>query len=114
MALSIDEMKNRWVLSMNNALENASTTSNQHSLLKNIGKIVLRIFGAGLAVIVGLWLVMASNMGLAYLPHIMDGALDFWIRITLLGVGLGIWISIAVWLLWLILCYFYDLVRPNQ
>ena len=99
---------------MNNALENASTISNRRSLLKNIGKIVLRIFGAGLAVIVGLWLVMASNMGPAYLAHIMDGALDFWIRATLLGVGLGIWISIAVWLLWLILCYFYDLIRSNQ
>lgn len=99
---------------MNNASENLFTISNRRSLLKNIGKIVLRIFGAGLAFIVGLWLVMASNMGPAYLPHIMDGALDFWIRITLLGVGLGIWISIAVWLLWLILCYFYDLFRSNQ
>ena len=98
---------------MNNALENASTISNRRSLLKNIGKIVLITVGAGLAVTVGLWLVMASNMGPAYLPHIMDGALDFWIRITLLGVGLSIWISIAVWLLWLILCYFYDLFRPN-
>ena len=99
---------------MNNALENASTISNRRSLLKNIGKITLRIVGAGLAVIVGLWLVMASNMGPAYLPHIMNGTLDFWIRITFLGIGLGIWISIAVWLLWLILCYFYDLFRPKQ
>ena len=99
---------------MNDDLENASTISNRRSLLKNIGNIILRIVSAGLAVIVGLWLVMASNMGPAYLPHIMDGTLDFWIRITLLGIGLGIWISIAMWLLWLILCYFYDLVRPNQ
>ena len=99
---------------MNDDLENASTISNRRSLLKNIGKIVLRIVSAGLAVIVGLWLVMASNMGPAYLPHIMDGTLDFWIRIMLLVAGLGIWISITVWLLWLILRYFYDLVRPNQ
>ena len=99
---------------MNNALGNASTTSNKRSLLKIIGSIILRIVGAGLAVIVGLWSVTASNMGPAYLPHIMNGALDFWIRATLLGVGLGIWISIAVWLLWLILCYFYDLIRSNQ
>ena len=99
---------------MNNDLENISTISNRRSLLKNIGKIILNIVGAGLAVIIGLWLVMASNMGPAYLPHIMNGTLDFWIRITLLGMGLGIWISIAVWLLWLILCYFYDLIRSNQ
>ena len=99
---------------MNNDLENISTISNRRSLLKNTGKIILRLVGAGLAVIIGLWLVMASNMGPAYLPHIMNGALDFWIRITFLGIGLGIWISITVWLLWLILCYFYDLVRPNK
>ena len=58
---------------MNNALGNASTTSNKRSLLKIIGSIILRIVGAGLAVIVGLWSVTASNMGPAYLPHIMNG-----------------------------------------
>lgn len=98
---------------MNNTLENKPTILNRLSLLKNIGKIILRIIGAGLALIVGLWLIMASNMGPAYLPHIMNGDLDFWIRMTLLGVGLGIWISIAVWLLWLILCYFHDLIRHH-
>ncbi len=99
---------------MNNHSPNTPNYHKWHALLKNIGKIILRIVGAGLAVTVGLWLVMASNMGPAYLPHIMNGALDFWIRMTLLGAGLGIWISIAVWLLWLILCYFYDLVRRHQ
>ena len=83
-------------------------------MLKSIGRIIARIVGAGLGLLFGFWLIMASNMGPAYLPHIMNGALDFWIRITFLGIGLGIWISIVIWLLWLILCYFYDLVRPNQ
>ena len=76
-------------------------------------RIILRVIGAGVGLILGLWLVMASNMVPAYLPQVMDGALDFWIRISLLGVGLGIWISTVVWLLWLIVCYFYDLVRPD-
>ena len=98
---------------MNNTLENKLAILNRLSLLKNIGKILIRIIGAGLALIVGLWLIMASNMGPAYLPYIMNGDLDFWIRMTLLGVGLGIWISIAVWLLWLILCYFHDLIRHH-
>lgn len=98
---------------MNNTLENKLAILNRLSLLKNIGKIILRIIGAGLALIIGLWLIMASNMGPAYLPHIMNGDLDFWIRMTLLGVGLGVWISIAVWLLWLILCYFHDLIRRH-
>ena len=96
---------------MNNTLENKLAILNRLSLLKNIGKILIRIIGAGLALIVGLWLIMASNMGPAYLPHIMNGDLDFWIRMTLLGVG--VWISIAVWLLWLILCCFYDFIRRH-
>ena len=94
----------------------AVITSNQYkgrSLLKSMGRILSRVMGAGLGMLFGFWLVMVSNMGPAYLPYIMDGALDFWIRITFLGIGLGIWISITVWLLWLILCYFYDLFRPN-
>ena len=99
---------------MNNHSPNTPNYHRWHALLKIIGKIVLRIVGAGLALAFGLWLLMASNMGPTYLAHIMNGALDFWIRIMLLVAGLGIWISIAVWLLWLILRYFYDLVRLHQ
>ena len=91
----------------------SSANDKWRGLLESLIRITLRIIGAGVGLIFGLWLIMASNMGPAYLPHIMDGKLDFWIRISLLGVGLGIWISIAVWLAWLILCYFYELVRPN-
>lgn len=98
---------------MNNTLENKLAILNRLSLLKNIVKIILRIISANPAPIIGLWLIMASNMGPAYLPHIMNGDLDFWIRMTLLGVGLGVWISIAVWLLWLILCCFYDFIRRH-
>lgn len=91
----------------------SSANDKWRDLLESLIRITLRIIGAGVGLIFGLWLIMASNMGPAYLPHIMDGELDFWIRITLLGLGLGIWISIAVWLAWFILCCFYELVRPN-
>lgn len=92
----------------------SSADGEWRGLLERLIRIILRIISAGLGLIFGLWLIMASNMGPAYFPHMMDGELDFWIRISLLGVGLGIWISIAVWLAWLILCYFYDLVRPGS
>lgn len=82
----------------------------RRSLVKSIG----RMAGASLGLVFGFWLIMASNMGPAYLPHIMDGAWDFWIRMTLLGVGLGICISISVCLLWLVLRYFYDLIKRHQ
>lgn len=99
---------------MDNPSKKLSTYRKQCSLLSVIGDIIIRIFAAVLALAFGFWLLLASNMGPAYLPHIMDGALDFWIRMTLLGLGIGIWIMIAVWLIWLILFYLYRLFGPNH
>ena len=99
---------------MNTHSPNTPNYHKWHALLKGIGNIILRIVCAGIAVTVGLWLVMASNMGPAYLPHIMDGALDFWIRITLLVAGLAIWIVTAVWLIWLILRYLYSQFKTKE
>lgn len=70
------------------------------------------IFGFILAL--GFVLIMASNMGPAYLPHIMDGALDFWTRMTLLGLGLLIWIITPVWTMWMILRYIYRCISRNH
>ena len=92
---------------------------NRRSLLKNISRVVLKITGAGLALVFGFWLLLASNMGPVYLPQFMDGALDFWIRMTLLGLGLSTWLITAVWIIWLVLrycCYFikkYQLKRRS-
>ena len=99
---------------MNTHSPNTPNHHKWHALLKGIGNIILRIIGAGLALVFGLWLVMASNMGPAYLPQIMNGALDFWIRMILLGSGLGIWISTAVWLIWLILRYLYSQFKTKE
>ena len=93
---------------MNKGSKYSPNHNDWRRLLKNFSSMILRIVGAGLALLVGLWLIMASNMGAAYWPHIMSGKVDFWFRMTLLGVGLGMWISIAIWLLWLMQCYFYD------
>ncbi|WP_300312998.1 hypothetical protein [uncultured Psychrobacter sp.] len=38
-----------------------------------------------LAFAFGFWLIMASNMGPAYWPQVMNGSLDIWIRGLLLG-----------------------------
>lgn len=70
------------------------------------------IFGFILAL--GFVLIMASNMGPAYLPHIMDGALDFWTRMTLLGLGLLIWIITPVWTMWMVLRYLYRRISRNH
>lgn len=82
-----------------------------NGLLKIFSKIILRMIGAGLAVAFGFWLFVASNMGPAYLPHIMDGALGFWIRMTLLGLGVGVGLITAVWFIWLIQRYVFVLIN---
>lgn len=89
----------------------SSTHYEWRRLLNTFGKIILRIFGAGVALVFGFWLLLASNMGPDYLPHIMDGALDFWIRMTLLGLGLGIWLITALWIIYIMLHYGHHFIK---
>ena len=87
---------------------------NRRSFLRIFSRVILKITGAGLALVFGFWLLLASNMGPAYLPHIMDGALDFWIRMTLLGLGLGIWLITALWIICLVLRYGHHLIKRRS
>ena len=99
---------------MNHHSPPSSIYDNWLGLLINFGKIILRIIGAGLALLFGFWLIMASNMGPTYLPHLMNGALDFWIRMTLLGLGLSIWLITALWIIWLMLRYCQHFIKKYQ
>ncbi len=76
--------------------------------------ISIRFMILGFILALGFVLIMASNMGPAYLPHIMGGALDFWIRMTLLGFGLLIWVITPVWTMWMILRYIYRCISRNH
>ena len=96
---------------MNRHLPSSLIYDNWRGLLNIFGKIILRIIGAGLALLFGFWLLLASNMGPDYLPHIMDGALDFWIRTTLLGLGLGIWLITALWIIYIMLRYGHHFIK---
>lgn len=99
---------------MNHHSPPSSIYDNWRGLLETFGKIILRIIGAGLALLFGFWLIMASNMGPAYLPHLMNGALDFWIRMILLGLGLSIWLITALWIIWLMLRYYQHFIKKYQ
>ena len=99
---------------MNHHSPPSSIYDNWRGLLETVGKIILRIIGAGLALLFGFWLIMASNMGPAYLPHLMNGALDFWIRMILLGLGLSIWLITALWVIWLMLRYCQQFIKKYQ
>ncbi len=99
---------------MNHHSPPSSIYDNWRGLLEIVGKIILRIIGAGLALLFGFWLIMASNMGQSYLPHLMNGALDFWIRMILLGLGLSIWLITALWIIWLMLRYYQHFIKKYQ
>ena len=99
---------------MNHHSPPSSIYDNWRGLLETVGKIILRIIGAGLALLFGFWLIMASNMGPTYLPHLMNGALDFWIRMILLGLGLSIWLITALWTIWLMLRYCQHFIKKYQ
>ncbi|HAM60935.1 MAG TPA: hypothetical protein DCP60_03740, partial [Psychrobacter sp.] len=66
--------------------------------LASVGKIIMNIIRiiliSILAFAFGFWLIMASNMGPAYWPQVMNGSLDIWIRGLLLVSGLFIWLFI--------------------
>jgi len=98
---------------MDNQSKTPSAVNKQHNLLIFIGKVFVRILVAVLALASGFWLIMASNMGPAYLTNVCNGCLDFWIRMTLLGLGVIVWIITAAWLVWPILRYIYHCIRRN-
>ncbi len=78
---------------------------------KAIIRVALIILVTVLALAFGLWLVMASNMGPAYLPNILNGSLDIWIRGLLLALGLVVWSATAIWLIRYSYRYFRYLFR---
>lgn len=77
-------------------------------------RISVRFIILGFILAFGFVSIMASNMGPAYLPDVCNGCLDLWIRMTLLGLGLLIWVITPVWSIWLILRYIYRCIRRNQ
>lgn len=85
----------------------------EHSVLKRIGKIMVSALFVGLVLAFGFWLLVISNMGPAYLPNVCNGCLDMWIRMTSLVMGLSLWILTAVWSVWHIVRYSYQLIKRS-
>ena len=79
-----------------------------HFILDILSKLILNLLSAALLLGVGFWLIIASNMGPAYLPNIMDGRLDMGIRISLLGLGAVTWLLTLIWFFWSTIRYGYQ------
>lgn len=92
---------------MNKQSKNSAEYQGQHPVLDVIGKILLNLTITGLLLGFGFWLLLASNMGPAYLPNIRDGALDMGIRFTMIGISALIWIVTPIWFLWSSVRYSY-------
>ena len=76
------------------------TDYKKQPLLKRIINVVAKAVIAGLLLVFGFWLLIMSNMGPTYLPNMCNSCLDTWIRMTLLVVGLSLWVLTAVWCVW--------------
>ncbi|HAV47563.1 MAG TPA: hypothetical protein DCX43_05445 [Psychrobacter sp.] len=96
---------------MDNGSKHFTNHDNCRVLLKIVIRMILKIISIGLALVFGFWLLLASNMGPVYLPQFADGALDFWIRMTLLGLGLSTWLITAVWFVCFVLRYCHYLIK---
>ena len=89
------------------------TDYKKQPLLKRIINIMAKAIIAGLLLVFGFWLLIMSNMGPAYLPNMCNGCLDMWIRMTLLVIGLSLWILTAIWCVWHIVRCSYQLIKRS-
>lgn len=85
---------------MERNLEHSSINQEHHFLWKLAAKIIIRFISAGLAIAFGFWLFLASTLRQSYLPNMCNGCLDFWIRLTMVGIGAVIWTATAFWFGW--------------
>lgn len=83
-------------------------------MLKVVGKLIIRIATAGLLLAFGFWLILASSIGPAYLPEVRNGALDIWIRLSMLGTGAVIWIATVIWFVWILFRYVHQLIKRTK
>ena len=93
---------------MTNQSKNPATYQSRHPILDAIGKLLLNLTITGILLGFGFWLALASTMGPAYMPEVRDGALDMWIRFTMLGISAIIWLVTPIWFLWSSIHYSYQ------
>lgn len=94
---------------------NSSTKyQKKHPILEIIAKTLLNIVISALLLGFGFWLAFASTMGPAYQPEVMNGALDMWIRFTMLGIGAIIWLVTPIWFVWSSVRYSHNSYKSYQ
>ena len=99
---------------MDEQVDSSIKYQKKYSVLDVMGKIILNIISSGLLLGFGFWLILASNMGPTYLPNVMDGALDIWIRFTLIGIATIIWLVTPIWFMWSSVRYSYNSYKSYQ
>lgn len=88
-------------------LKYSTSYQQQHPILDMLGKLLLNLVIAGMLLGLGFILFIFSNIGPAYLPDIKNGALDGYIRFTMLTIGAIIWLVTPIWVLWSTIRYGY-------
>ena len=100
--------------SIQNHSQAVSNYRRQYPVLDVIGKILLNLTITGLLLGFGFWLALAATMGPAYLPNVMDGALDMWIRFTIISISAIIWIMIPIWFIGSVGRYSYQSYKRSR
>ena len=99
---------------MTRQVRHLTSYQRQHPVLDMLGKLLLNPVIAGMLLGLGFILVIFSNIGPAYLPDIKDGALDGYIRFTMLTIGAIIWLITPIWFLYSSIRYGYKSYRTYK
>ena len=86
----------------------------QHPILDMLGKLLLNLAITGMLLGLGFMLFVFSNIGPAYLPNILDGELDRYIRFTMLAFGAITWLITPIWFLYSSIRYGYKSYKRIQ
>ena len=88
-------------------VRHSTSYQQQHPILDMLGKILLNLAIAGMLLWFGFILFVFSNIDPAYLPNILDGELDRYIRFTMLAFGAITWLITPIWFLYSSIRYGY-------
>ena len=95
-------------------VRDSTSYQQQHPVLDMLGKLLLNLAITGMLLGFGFILFVSSNIGPAYLPNILDGVLDRYIRFTMLAIGAIIWLITPIWLLYSSIRYGYKSYKRIQ
>ena len=73
---------------------------------------LFRMLVAAMLVLLGFYLMLISTMGPAF-TDLRGGEVDFWIRIGMLGLGIGIISAALAWWIWPLIKFIVNFIKAK-